>query len=147
MKVLIQRVAEASVEIDGQCAASIGRGLLLLAGFHRDDSDAESKRLAQKACNLRIFPDASGRLQYSVADESADVLAVPQFTLCGDTSRGRRPDFTKAMMPDEAAGMFDRFVSQLSDELQRPVQTGKFGANMLVKLVNDGPFTIMLPQS
>ncbi len=146
MKVLIQRVAEASVEIDGQCVASIGRGLLLLAGFHRDDSDAESKRLAQKVCNLRIFPDTHDRLQYSVADVGADVLAVPQFTLCGDTSRGRRPDFAKAMVPDEAAEMFDRFVSRLSDELQGPVQTGKFGANMLVRLVNDGPFTIMLPQ-
>ena len=144
MKVLVQRVSEASVDVGDACVGSIGRGLLLFVGFRKGDEHGALARLARKAVNLRIFEDESERLQHSVVDIGGEVLAVPQFTLYANTRRGRRPDFTDAMPPAEANRMFDEFVSVLQEELGKSVATGVFGANMDVRFVNSGPFTIML---
>jgi len=144
MKVLVQRVLRASVDVDGRCVGSVGCGLLLFVGFRKGDDSAGVERLAEKAVNLRIFEGGDGRLAHSVVDVDGEVLAVPQFTLYADTRRGRRPDFICAMPPDEASRMFDEYVFALAKRLGKPVSTGVFGANMTVSLVNDGPFTIML---
>ncbi len=144
MKVLAQRVSAASVSVEGESVGAIGEGLLLFVGFRKGDVSDSLERLAQKAVNLRIFEDGSGRLNHSVLDVGGDILAVPQFTLYADTGRGRRPDFVNAMPPGEASPMFDAYVAALADVLGKPVATGVFGANMDVALVNSGPFTIML---
>lgn len=144
MKVLVQRVLAASVSVEGERVGSIGRGLLLFAGFTHEDDAREAGRLARKIVGLRIFGDENDRLQHSVVDVGGAMLAVPQFTLYGDLSRGRRPDFTKAMRPEIANALFDRFVSELGDAADAEIATGVFGAKMAVDLVNDGPFTLML---
>ncbi len=144
MRVLTQRVSRASVSVAGECIASIDRGLLLLIGFRVGDNVESLKYLAHKVVNLRIFDGEDGRLHNSVLDIKGEILAVPQFTLNADTRKGRRPDFTKALSPPEASYFFNEFVTELERELGRTVETGKFGAYMLVDNVNDGPFTIML---
>ena len=144
MRVLVQRALSASVSISGTVVGSIGQGVLLFAGFTRGDSATTAQELARKAINLRIFPDGHGRLQHAINDVQGEVLAVPQFTLYGSTSRGRRPDFIEALEPEQASQLFDVFVSALGEELNSPVATGRFGADMEVALVNDGPFTLML---
>ncbi len=144
MRVLVQRVLSASVTVSGNTTGSIGKGLLLFVGFTHGDDVNVVRELAQKAVNLRIFADASGRLQHSLNDVQGEVLAVPQFTLYGSTARGRRPDFIQAMDPQNANHLFDLFVAAVDQVVGTRVATGVFGAEMKVALENDGPFTLML---
>ena len=144
MKILLQRVSGASVSIDGETVGNIGRGLLLLVGFGHDDRGAVLLSMANKVVNLRVFPDDSGRFSHSLMDIGGEALLVPQFTLYADTRKGRRPDFTAAMPPGDATGLFDDFTEAVKTALPGNVQTGRFGADMQVSLVNDGPVTILL---
>lgn len=144
MRVLVQRVLGASVVISGETVGEIEKGLLLFAGFTHGDTSDIVRELATKVVNLRIFEDDDQRLQHSVIDSGGAVLAVPQFTLYALTNRGRRPDFTQALDPRRAGALFDQFTQILDELLEAPVATGKFGADMKVSLVNDGPFTISL---
>ncbi len=146
MKVLLQRVANASVEVDTETVARIGPGLLLLAGFgeqDRDNIDIKLKKASDKLLNLRVFSNTEGKLDFSVKDTSGEVLLVPQFTLYGKSLKGRRPDFTDALDPALATGAFDRFRSFLAEGLGKQIPAGIFGADMRVSLVNDGPLTLM----
>ena len=149
MRVLVQRVTEASVRVDGQVVGAIERGLLLLVGISVDDSEPEVTRLASKIVNLRVFEDPDGRMNLSALDlEAGDpgsvgMLVVSQFTLYADVARGRRPSFVRAATPDRAAPLIDRFATLLGSSGFR-VQCGVFGADMAVHLVNDGPVTILI---
>ena len=143
MRALVQRAAEARVRVDGRVIGEIGPGLCCLVGVtHDDDRDAAAK-LAAKLWHLRIFADENGHMNRSVADTSGEVLVVSQFTLYGDTRKGRRPSFIAAAAPDEANRLIEELVSELR-RLGATVGTGSFGANMAVELINDGPVTLML---
>ncbi len=142
MVALVQRVAQAQVEIDGAIAGAIGRGLLVLLGVHHTDTDAEGQWLARKVAGLRIFADDEGRMNRSVVDVGGAVLVVSQFTLYGDTSRGNRPSFVSAAPPEQAEALYRAFTAHLETHLGQPVPTGIFGADMRVALVNDGPVTL-----
>ena len=144
MRLLVQRVREASVEADGNTVARIGAGLLVLAGIAGDDTADDREWLARKLVELRIFDDDQGVMNRSVLDAGGDVLAVSQFTLYASTRKGNRPSWSRAAPPETAAPQFDAFVATLAARLGRPVATGRFGANMQVALVNDGPVTIWL---
>ena len=143
MKVVVQRVSRASVSVDGETVASIGRGLLLLVGATEGDGEEEARRLAVKCAELRIFSDAEGKFNLSLLDIGAEALVVSQFTLLADTRRGRRPSFTGAAAPETAQPLVEAF-SQAMRVAGVPTQTGRFGAKMTVELVNDGPVTIVL---
>ena len=143
MKAVLQRVAEASVEVSGEMIVSTGHGLLLLVGADRGDSEKNADFLADRCLGLRIFEDDEGKMNRSVIDVGGDLLAVSQFTLSADLSKGRRPSFTSAMKPPEAERLFDYFVDKLK-ESRLNVKTGRFGARMIVRLVNDGPVTFVL---
>jgi D-tyrosyl-tRNA(Tyr) deacylase len=143
MRVVIQRVTSARVLVGDEVAGAIGRGLVLLAGIADGDDAATAERLAQKCCELRIFPDDEGRFDRSLLDTGGEALVVSQFTLLADTRRGRRPSFTDAAPPDVAAPLVDAFAAALR-ALGVKVATGRFGASMQVELVNDGPVTIVL---
>ncbi len=143
MRALVQRVAEASVEINGAESARIGRGLLVLLGVAADDEAADAEYLASKIVNLRIFADAANRFNLSALDVGAEVLLVSQFTLYADTRRGRRPDFTCAAPPNQAEGLYQQTVALLR-EAGLTVATGRFQEYMQVKSQNDGPVTLML---
>lgn len=147
MRVLLQRVASASVVVDNRTIAGIGPGLLLLTGFGRDDDGRVAGPMAEKICGLRVFEDERGRFQHSINDLAGDLLAVPQFTLYGDAQRGRRPDFTGALPPERAESLFREFVVALSDRAAGRVEQGRFAARMAVHLVNDGPVTLMLERN
>jgi D-tyrosyl-tRNA(Tyr) deacylase len=142
MVALVQRVSEASVEIDGETVGSIDDGLLILLGVHDDDTEAESEWCAAKCANLRVFPDADGKMDESLLDTGGDALVVPQFTLYGDVTRGNRPSFDEAAPPGQAERLYEHFVGALEDHTDRPVPTGEFGAMMDVRLTNDGPVTL-----
>ena len=144
VRLLVQRVREASVEVHGNTLARIGSGLLVLVGVAHDDTADDRDWLARKLVELRIFDDDRGVMNRSVLDVAGDVLAVSQFTLHASTRKGNRPSWSRAAPPDVAAPQFDSFVRSLADRLGRPVATGRFGANMQVALVNDGPVTILL---
>jgi D-aminoacyl-tRNA deacylase len=143
MRSLLQRVSQASVEVDGQTVGRIGRGWLVLLGVGHGDTEQTAAGLADKVAGLRCFEDADGKTNLSAADVLAQFLVVSQFTLYADTSRGRRPGFTNAAPPDRAATLVEYFMACLA---QRgfTVAGGQFGAHMQVSLVNDGPFTIWL---
>lgn len=143
MKVVLQRVAEASVEVSGRIKSSIGPGLLLLVGADQEDSEKNAEFLADRCLGLRIFEDEEGKMNLSVTDVKGDVLAVSQFTLSADLSRGRRPSFTSAMEPHRAEVLFEHFVRNLG-ESGLIVKKGEFGAKMKVRLLNDGPVTFIL---
>lgn len=143
MRIVLQRVSRASVTIDNDEIASIERGLLLLVGVGPDDDTAETRRLAQKCVEMRIFPDAEGRFNLSVTDIGGEALVVSQFTLLADARRGRRPSFTDAAPPEIAEPLVETFAQALR-EAGVPAQTGRFGAKMDVALVNDGPVTIIV---
>jgi D-tyrosyl-tRNA(Tyr) deacylase len=143
MRALIQRVSEASVSIDGEVVGAIGPGLLVLLGVSRDDTDEDASYIVGKVVNLRIFSDDEGKFQSSATDVGAELLVVSQFTLYGDTRKGRRPSFTHAAAPEEADRLFGRAVT-LFKETGLKVETGTFQAYMAVALVNDGPVTLML---
>jgi len=143
VKVLLQRVSRADVRVDGSVTGRTGPGFLILVGIGRNDTEADLEWMAAKLVNLRVFPDEAGNMNRSILDTGGGILAVSQFTLHADCSRGRRPSFIGAGDPSTASAMFDLFVRRLRD-LGPEVQTGVFGASMEVSLVNDGPVTIML---
>ncbi len=144
MKAVFQRVTEASVTIDGKQISAIGNGILLLVGVCEGDTPDEAALLAKKVAELRVFCDENDKMNLSVLDIGGSILAVSQFTLCANTARGRRPDFMAAAKPDVALPLFDTFVSCLRQNGVQDVQTGEFGADMQVRLLNDGPVTILL---
>jgi D-tyrosyl-tRNA(Tyr) deacylase len=143
MKVVLQRVKQASVEVAGQVAGKIGRGILLLIGVERGDCEEDVEFLARKAVELRIFPDKEGKMNLSLADISGEVLTVSQFTLAASTKKGRRPSFDRAEEPGRAEELFEEFVTQVRAKGFR-VETGVFQAIMDVHLVNEGPVTFIL---
>ena len=143
MRVVLQRVSRARVTVAGRITGEIDRGLLLLAGFTEQDGDEALAWMAEKVSGLRIFADDEGKMNLSVEDVGGGVLVVSQFTLYGDTSRGRRPSFVQAAPPDVAIPLYERFVAMLRSRHPR-VETGEFGAMMEVELVNDGPVTLVL---
>ncbi|WP_419921078.1 D-aminoacyl-tRNA deacylase [Candidatus Poriferisodalis sp.] len=143
MRALVQRASEARVRVDGEVIGEIGAGLCCLVGATHDDSRETARKLAGKIWNLRIFADENGQMNRSVADTSGEVLVVSQFTLYGDTRKGRRPSFVAAAAPDLAAELIDEVVAELR-RLGATVATGSFGTHMAVELTNDGPVTLML---
>jgi D-tyrosyl-tRNA(Tyr) deacylase len=143
MRVVLQRVAEASVEVSGRIKSSIGPGLLLLVGADKDDSEENADLLVDRCLGLRIFEDDKGKMNLSVVDVEGDILAVSQFTLSADLSKGRRPSFASAMEPRGAEELFDHFAAKMA-ESGLNVKTGEFGAKMKVRLLNDGPVTFVL---
>ena len=144
MIIVVQRVSHASVQAEGREVARIGRGLLLLVGIAQGDSEAQAAALAARVAKMRVFPDAEGRLSLRLGEVGGDALAVSQFTLLGDFSKGNRPSFHRAAPPASARGLVDAFVRALEGELGRAVPTGVFGADMRVALENDGPVTFVL---
>jgi D-tyrosyl-tRNA(Tyr) deacylase len=143
MRAIVQRVTKASVSVEGKIVGSIDRGLVVLLGVTHDDGEEDARFLANKIANLRIFADQQGKVNLSALEVGADALVVSQFTLYGDTRKGRRPSFTKAAPPEIAEPLVEKFVTFLEGEgLQ--VETGIFGAMMLVEIHNDGPVTIIL---
>ena len=144
MRVVLQRVKNASVTVGGERVSGIGDGLLLLVGIAVGDGEAEAAWLAEKISGLRIFNDGDGKMNLSVRDVGGEVLAVSQFTLLADTKKGKRPSFVGAAPPEEAERLFDYFCERLRAAGAGPVKTGVFGAMMDVALVNDGPVTIIL---
>lgn len=140
---LLQRVSQASVTVDGREVGAIGRGLLVLVGVERDDGQAQADRLLERLLSYRVFPDAEGRMNLSLADIGGGLLLVPQFTLAADTRKGTRPGFSPAAEPAEGRRLFDYLASRARRE-HPIVETGEFGAHMLVSLVNDGPVTFWL---
>lgn len=147
VRVLLQRVTEAQVRVDGEVVGAIGRGLLLLVGIHGTDTDAELEWMANKCAALRIFADDANKMNLSVKDVGGECLVVSQFTLFGDARKGNRPSFIEAGPPQMASAACDRFAKMLADRLGRPVPTGRFGAEMKVGLVNDGPVTLWLEKT
>ena len=143
MRVLVQRVSEASVRVDGQAVGVIDRGLLLLVGFTAADGDETIEWMAEKVAGLRIFPDDADRMNRDVREVDGSVLLVSQFTLYGDARKGRRPSFVDAAQPEDAGPLYERFAGALRAR-GLPVETGTFGKHMAVSLVNDGPVTMLL---
>jgi len=144
MRVVIQRVSQASVSISGQLKASIGKGLLVLLGIENADESEDIDFLVKKIVNLRIFDDANGVMNCSVLEIDGDILCVSQFTLHASTKKGNRPSYIRAAKPDFAIPMYHLFCTELSKTLGKPIQTGEFGADMQVELINDGPVTITI---
>jgi len=144
VRVVLQRVKNASVTVSGERISEIGEGLLLLVGIAKDDGEGEAGWLAEKIVGLRIFNDEDGKMNLGVRDVGGEILAVSQFTLLADTRKGKRPSFIKAALPEEAEPLFDHFCERLRAAGIASVKTGRFGAMMDVALVNDGPVTIVL---
>ncbi len=144
MRVVVQRVAAARVEVGGQVVGSIGSGLLVLAAFEEVDADPDLAWMSAKLARLRIFPDAAGVMNRSVIDARGELLAVSQFTLFASTRKGNRPSWSRAARPELAQTLFQSFVEQLESASGQRVQTGVFGADMRVHLINDGPVTISI---
>jgi D-tyrosyl-tRNA(Tyr) deacylase len=144
VRLLLQRVTRAAVRVDGEVVASIERGLLIFVGVAEGDAAAQADALARRTTELRIFADEDGRTNRSLLDVGGSALVVSQFTLLADTSRGRRPGFTRAAPPEIANGLYRRFADGIRAAGVGDVQLGRFGAEMAVDLVNDGPFTIWL---
>ncbi|MBE9610517.1 D-aminoacyl-tRNA deacylase [Chitinilyticum piscinae] len=144
MRVLLQRVSEARVEVDQQVTGAIDAGLLVLAGIEEADTAADLAWMAGKVCNLRVFEDEAGVMNRSVLDTGGQILAVSQFTLFGSYKKGNRPSWGRAAPGHISQPMFEAFVAALAAKLGKPVPTGVFGAEMHVHLVNDGPVTLML---
>ena len=142
MIALIQRVAAASVAVDGEAVGEIGEGILALIGVERADGEAQAARLAERVLGYRIFADDAGRMNLSLLDVGGALLAVPQFTLVADTKKGTRPSFSSGATPEEGERLFARFVAHAREKTK--VETGRFGAHMKVSLVNDGPVTFWL---
>ena len=143
MRAVLTRVKEASVAIDGEIVGQIGRGFLILLGIGPEDSEAQCKKLCEKALGLRIFEDDAGKMNLGLSDIGGEVLVVSQFTLYGDCRKGRRPSFTGAAAPDLAIPLYERFL-HLCKDAGFPPQHGQFGADMQVSSINDGPVTLIL---
>ena len=144
MKAVIQRVSKASVSIEGNQVASIKNGLLILLGIVNEDVQDDINWLSNKIVNLRIFADENGVMNTSLLDVKGDAIVVSQFTLHASTKKGNRPSYINAAKPEIAIPLYERFVKQLEKDLGKTIQTGQFGANMQVELVNDGPVTIII---
>lgn len=147
MRLVLQRVLQASVQVEENLVAEIGMGLLAFVGLGQADDYSKLAPAAKKMLELRIFPDQDDRFQYSALDCSAEILLVPQFTLYADTSKGRRPDFFSALKPELAQTLFLQFVELVQSRANSKVAAGQFGANMAVSLINSGPVTICLNDS
>lgn len=144
MRVVIQRVSEAAVRIEGEPTRSIGRGLLILLGIETEDEQADIDWLCGKISRLRIFSDEAGLMNQSVVDIDGEILLISQFTLFASTKKGNRPGFTRAARPDTAIPLYEQFIKSLRFTSGREIKTGTFGADMKVSLVNDGPITIIM---
>jgi D-tyrosyl-tRNA(Tyr) deacylase len=144
MKVVIQRVSKAGVTIDGNIVASIGNGLLILLGIVEDDTQEDIKWLSNKIVNIRVFGDENDVMNRSLLDVNGEIIAVSQFTLHASTKKGNRPSYIKAAKPETAIPLYKTFIKQLELDLDKKVQTGQFGADMKVDLMNDGPVTIII---
>ena len=145
MRALVQRVKESSVEIDDKIISEIDQGILILLGIAEDDTEKELDYIFDKVVNLRIFEDDNQKMNLSVKDINGSIMVVSQFTLCGDTSKGRRPNFSNAAKPDKAMPLYEKFIDRCKiDEDINLVGTGEFGADMKVNLINDGPVTIVV---
>lgn len=144
MIAVIQRALEASVKIDQQVKAKIDQGLVVLLGIEESDATEDIVWLASKIVNLRIFNDSQGVMNLSIKDQEGDIILVSQFTLHASTKKGNRPSYIKAAKPDIAIPLYEKFISELTTQLGKPIQTGRFGADMKVRLINDGPVTIII---
>lgn len=144
MKVIIQRVSSASVKINDTIKGEINNGYLILLGIAASDSTSEIEWLINKIVNLRIFSDSDGKMNLSLQDINGDVLLISQFTLFASTKKGNRPSFIKSAKPEIAIPLYEQFITLLSNKLNKPIQTGEFGADMKVSLTNDGPVTITI---
>jgi D-tyrosyl-tRNA(Tyr) deacylase len=143
MRLVIQRVKQASVTVDNETVGKIGQGLLVLLGIHQDDDGSEIDWLVNKLALLRIFVDEAGKMNLSVQDISGEILVVSQFTLYGNCENGRRPDFIQAARPEKAEELYNRFLDCVRTKMGR-VEAGRFGAKMEVDLINDGPVTLII---
>ena len=144
MRIVIQRVREASVKINDKIVGEIQQGLLVLLGIEHVDSELDADYLIQKLIHIRIFGDDEGKMNLSVSDISGDLLIVSQFTLFADTKKGNRPSFIRSARPEQARPLYEYFLSQLKKEFSGKIENGVFGANMQVELINDGPVTIIM---
>ena len=144
MRAVIQRVSQSSVTINNDIRASIGKGLLVLAGIEDADTPEDLEWLSGKIVNLRVFNDPGGVMNVSVKDDGGDILLVSQFTLHASTKKGNRPSYIKASKPEIAIPLYEKFIAQLKQDLGKEIYTGEFGADMKVMLINDGPVTIVI---
>ena len=144
MRVVVQRVSQSNVKVSGEVIGEIKEGLMVLVSFVDEDNDTDLDWMTKKIRNLRIFNDDEGKMNRSVQDVAGDILLVSQFTLHGSTKKGNRPSFIKAAKPDFANVMYERFIKVLEQTLGKEIQTGEFGGDMKVSLINDGPTTIII---
>lgn len=144
MKVVIQRALQSSVTINSEIVAEIQKGLLILVSIEDEDSHEDIDWLASKICNLRVFNDENDTMNLSVKDVGGNLLLVSQFTLHASTKKGNRPSYIKASKPDIAVPLYEKFIEQLESEMNKKIQTGQFGADMKIMLLNDGPVTIVI---
>ena len=144
MRVVVQRVSQSNVKVSGEIIGEINEGLMVLVSFVDEDNDTDLGWMTKKVINLRIFNDDEGKMNRSVQDIGGDILLISQFTLHGSTKKGNRPSFIKAAKPDFANVMYERFIKVLEQSLGKKIQTGEFGGDMKVSLVNDGPTTIII---
>ena len=144
MRVVVQRVSQSNVKVSGEVIGEIKEGLMVLVSFVDEDNDTDLGWMTKKIINLRIFNDDEGKMNRSVQDVGGDILLISQFTLHGSTKKGNRPSFIKAAKPDFANVMYERFIKVLEQSLGKEIQTGEFGGDMKVSLVNDGPTTIII---
>ena len=144
MRVVVQRVSQSNVKVSGEVIGEINEGLMVLVSFVDEDNDTDLGWMTKKIINLRIFNDDEGKMNRSVQDIGGDILLISQFTLHGSTKKGNRPSFIKAAKPDFANVMYERFIKVLEQSLGKEIQTGEFGGDMKVSLINDGPTTIII---
>ena len=144
MRVVVQRVSQSNVKVSGEIIGEINEGLMVLVSFVDEDNDTDLGWMTKKIINLRIFNDDEGKMNRSVQDIGGDILLISQFTLHGSTKKGNRPSFIKAAKPDFANVMYERFIKVLEQSLGKEIQTGEFGGDMKVSLINDGPTTIII---
>ena len=144
MRILIQRVEKASVSVDGSLKGKINKGLLIFVGISKSDTNSDIEYVVDKSVNLRLFPDVNGKFHFSVRDIKGELMVISQFTLYGDTRRGRRPSFSDAMGPVEAEEIFNKVIEMFKSNSGLAVAEGQFGSHMDIKLINDGPVTIWL---
>lgn len=144
MRIVLQRVSEASVTVETDITGAIGQGLLVLVGIEDADTDEDIQWLSNKIVNLRIFNDAAGVMNLGIKEINGDILLVSQFTLHANTKKGNRPSYIKASKPDMAIPIYEKMIRQLEADLGKKIQTGIFGADMKVRLLNDGPVTILI---
>ena len=144
MRAVVQRVSESNVRISGDVRGEIGKGFMVLVSFVDDDTDGDLDWMSNKIINLRIFNDEEGKMNKSLLDVGGDILLISQFTLHGSTKKGNRPSFIKAAKPEYANQMYEKFIEVLENSLGKKIQTGEFGGDMKVSLINDGPTTIII---